>query len=161
MRILAIDPGLKCGWAIRYDDGGLASGRWLLAPASLSRVESVGMRWVRLRKMLGEVTSGLDVDLVVFEEVRGHKGVNAAHVYGGVIATLQAWCETREIPYTAIPVGTIKKRATGNGNCGKPAMVAAARARWPEQEVANDDQADALWLLECARDELGVGEDRR
>lgn len=152
MSTLAIDPGTLCGWALRIDGGTLASGTWDLAPQKLRRFESPGMRWIRLRRYLDEVVSGIALDLVVIEEVRRHLGVQAAHVYGGIVATLQAWCEGREIPYTAIPVGTIKKAATGKGNCGKPAMVAAARARWPEQGVRDDNQADALWLLECAVD---------
>jgi len=160
VRILAIDPGTHCGWAL-IQNGVLMSGVWNLASR---RFEGGGMRFVRLRSQLHDVRASVGrLDLVALEEVRRHLGTDAAHCYGGIVATVQAWCEEQDppVPYTAIPVGTIKKRATGNGNCGKPAMVAAARARWPEQEVANDDQADALWLLECARDELGVGEDRR
>ena len=40
-------------------------------------------------------------------------GVDAAHAYGGFMAHLTAWCEHHQIPYQGVPVGTIKKHATG------------------------------------------------
>ncbi len=47
----------------------------------------------------------------------------------GRVATLTAWAELRGIPYEGVPVGTIKRHATGKGNAAKEAMIAAARAR--------------------------------
>ena len=64
-----------------------------------------------------------------FEHVRRHAGTDAAHVYGGLLATLTSWCELRGIPYAAIPVGTIKKHATGKGN-GKHVVFLAVSAFW-------------------------------
>jgi crossover junction endodeoxyribonuclease RuvC len=104
---------------------------------------------------MSELLTGAGVELVAFEEVRRHLGTDAAHIYGGIIATVQTWCEANQVPYTGIPVATIKKRATGKGNADKKAVTAAARERWPEQRVEDDNQADALWILECAQAELG------
>ena len=88
------------------------------------------------------------IGTVYFEEVRRHAGVDAAHVYGGLMATLTAWCEAHGVAYAGVPVGTIKKHATGKGNADKAAMVAAMQAlgHYP----ANDDEADALALLHLA-----------
>lgn len=144
--VLAIDPGTHCGWALGLP-GGILSGTWELKPR---RFEGAGMRWVRLRRFLDELAATASPEMVVVEEVRRHLGTDAAHIYGGIIAVVQAWCEERGIPYSAIPVGTIKKHATGRGNADKAAMIAAAVARWPEQLVADDNQADALWILDCA-----------
>jgi crossover junction endodeoxyribonuclease RuvC len=148
VRVLAIDPGTACGWALGHLGRVVSSGTWNLKP---KRFEGGGMRYVHLQNFLRVIGR---CDLVVLEEVRRHMGVDAAHVYGGILATVQAWCETQDppTPYTAIPVGTIKKRATGKGNAKKDAMVAAAREQWPGQDVKDDNQADALWLLECAKD---------
>ena len=52
-------------------------------------------------------------------------GVDAAHVCGGLLATLSAWCEHHQIPYQGVPVGTIKKYATGKGHADKDEMIAA------------------------------------
>ena len=107
------------------------------------------MRYLRFRSNLEQIKSFLgDIDMVCFEEVRRHMAVDAAHVYGGLLATLTAWCEEQHIPYQGIPVGTIKKHATGKGNAKKDAMVSAARERgWAPQD---DNEADALWILDCA-----------
>jgi Holliday junction resolvasome RuvABC endonuclease subunit len=77
--------------------------------------------------------------------VRRHAGTDAAHVYGGLLATLSAWAEQRSIPYAGVPVGTIKRYATGKGNAGKEAVICAMRQRG--YTSADDNEADALALL--------------
>lgn len=64
------------------------------------------------------------------------------------MATLTAWAELRGIPYQGVPVGTIKRHATGKGNADKVAMVAAARARG--FSPADDNEADAIAILNWA-----------
>ena len=61
-----------------------------------------------------QASNGLD--RVVYEQVRRHTGVDASHAYGGWLAILTAWCEHHVIPYEGVPVGTIKRFATGRGN---------------------------------------------
>jgi len=90
---------------------------------------------------------------VVFEEVRRHAGTDASHVYGGFLGTLTSWCEQHELPYQGVPVGTIKRYATGKGNADKAAMIAAMRARG--FAPADDNEADALALLLWATDAEG------
>lgn len=57
-------------------------------------------RWLDdMKRIAGPLTE------IYFEEVRRHLGVDAAHVYGGVLATLTSWCEQEEIPsYQGITV---------------------------------------------------------
>lgn len=109
------------------------------------------MRYLRFGKWLDQtldVTGGIDA--VYFEEVRRHAGTDAAHVFGGFLAALTAWCEQRGIAYQGVPVGTIKRFATGKGNADKAAMIAAMHERG--FEPADDNEADAiavlLWALE-------------
>jgi hypothetical protein len=52
---------------------------------------------------------------VVFEEVRRHVSTDSSHAYGGFLATLTARCEQQSIAYQGVPVGTIKRYATGKG----------------------------------------------
>jgi Holliday junction resolvasome RuvABC endonuclease subunit len=92
---------------------------------------------------------------VVFEEVRRHVGVDAAHAYGGFMGQLMAWCEHHQIPYQGVPVGTIKKHATGKGNASKDEMVASVRARG--HNPADDNEADAIALLYLTRDMAAEG----
>jgi Holliday junction resolvasome RuvABC endonuclease subunit len=145
--ILAIDPATHCGWALRCPDGSIVSGVWSLKQ---SRYEGGGMRWLRMRGFLEEIGRTSQPELVAYEEVRNHKGVDAAHIYGGIVSVLQEWAEKKGIPYTALPVATVKRTATGKGNADKDAMVAAAKQRWPQFLVEDDNQADALWILETA-----------
>lgn len=143
--ILAIDPGTHCGFAIKDSSGQIVSGTWELKGG---RFEGGGMRFLRLKKEIQEMYNLTNFDEVYFEEVRGHKGTDAAHIYGGVVAVLTSFCEDLSIPYQGIPVGTIKKHATGKGNSNKDAMMAAAKSRWPDQDIKDDNQADAMWLLD-------------
>lgn len=104
------------------------------------------MRYLRFKRWLTEIKQSCDgIDAVYFEEVRRHAGVDAAHAYGGFMAHLTAWCEHHQIPYQGVPVGTIKKHATGKGNAGKQEMVAAMQALGFRPE--DDNEADALALL--------------
>ena len=146
--ILALDLGTTTGWALHGTDGLITSGKVSFRPG---RFDGGGMRYLRVTNWLTEIDrlSG-PVAAIWFEEIRAHRGVDASHVYGGLMATLTAWAELRGVPYAGVPVGTIKRHATGKGNAPKEAMIAAARARG--FSPADDNEADAiailLWALE-------------
>jgi hypothetical protein len=144
--ILALDLGLKTGWAVRNRDGAIASGTHEFRPG---RFEGGGMIWLRFRSWLREVdeTAG-GVGVVVFEEVRRHLGTTAAHAFGGYLAHLTAWAEANRIPYRGVPVGTIKRHVTGKGNADKAAVIEAVRNLG--FRPADDNEADALALLHWA-----------
>lgn len=144
--ILALDLGTQTGWALLDRDGDISSGTEGFKP---QRFEGGGMRYLRFKRWLTELKQVADgLDAVFFEEVRRHAGVDAAHAYGGFMAHLTAWCEHHQIPYQGVPVGTIKKHATGKGNASKDEMVAAARLRG--HAPADDNEADALAILHWA-----------
>lgn len=157
-RILAIDPGTACGYAFLDISAGTENkpslsqaGLWDL---STKRHEGGGMRFLRLKKHITEIAP----DLLVYEEVASHKGTAAAHIYGGIISTLQTYCCEYNVPYYGVPVGTIKKRATGKGNSGKPAMIEAANKAFRteyDEELTDDNIADALWILQIGVEEYG------
>lgn len=144
MKILAIDPGTHCGYAL----GPFMSGVWDLSPR---RHEGGGMRFLKLRNYLIKACEG--VNLVVYEEVRRHLGTDAAQIYGGIIAIISEHCELKKIDYQGVPVQTIKKFATGKGNSNKEVMLATARERWPQLNIVDDNQGDALFLLAWANEE--------
>ena len=142
--MLALDLGTKTGYAIRTASGVVVSG---VAEFKTDRYSGGGMRYLRFRKWLDEVNDTTTVDTVAFEEVRKHAGTDAAHVYGGLLATLTAWCEEKEIPYEGVPVGTIKRFATGKGNANKQAVIDAVRS-WGYEPI-DDNEADAIALMHC------------
>ena len=149
MTILALDLGTTMGWAAN-PNGIIASGTITFRPG---RFESSGMRYIRFVAEIKELLAKTGAKIVYFEEIRRHLGVDAAHIYGGFLAHLQATCIEAGVEYCGVPVGTIKAHATGKGNANKDAMIAAARARgWTPTD---DNEADALWILDWARNQNG------
>lgn len=149
--ILALDLGTTTGWAMRLADGVVVSGTMEFRSG---RYEGGGMRFLRFRSWLDHLLDGAKtIDLIHFEEVRRHAGTDAAHIYGGFLAHLSAWCELKHIPYQGVPVGTIKRHATGKGNAAKDAVIAAMRSKGFNPE--DDNEADALAILTWAIDTQG------
>lgn len=147
MSTLALDLGTHTGWAVRVNPNSTFSGTINLKGG---RFEGGGRRFIRFNAFLKDLHDEGYIDEVYFEEVRRHMGADAAHIYGGLLAVLASFCEQFEIPYEGIPVGTIKKYATGKGNADKDEMLAAAKIKFPRQNIEDDNQADALWILATA-----------
>lgn len=120
----------------------VASGTW---DCGVRRGESDGMRYIRLRRSLGDLLDAYPDAVLAYEEVRRHIGATAGHVYGGITAMVMATCEDHGVQFTGIPVGTVKKHATGRGNAGKSEMMNAAVDRWA-YAPGDDNEADALWI---------------
>jgi len=141
--LIALDLGGKTGWAM-WRGGEVTSGTIDLTKSKGKRFEGPGMKFVRFGRFLKKLPRA---DCISFEEVRRHRGVAAAHAYGGYLSHLTAFCDvqTPQIPYEGIGVGTIKKRATGNGSASKGMMIAACGALGINP--VDDNEADALWLL--------------
>lgn len=142
MTALCLDLGTTTGWAVRKD-GIVQSG---VATFKSGRYEGGGMRFLKFSRWLESMVVVSGATSVFFEEVRRHSAVDAAHVYGGLLATMSAFCEERQLPYLGIPVGTIKKSATDKGNANKEAMIAAVKAQG--FNPADDNEADAIALLQ-------------
>ena len=149
--ILALDLGTTTGFAIAGADGDITSGT---AEFRLDRWQSGGMRFLRFKRWLTEIKHQAGgFDLVVYEQVRQHAGVDAAHAFGGWLAILTAWCDHHDIAYQGVPVGTIKRFITGKGNADKAAVIEAVRARG--FHPADDNEADAIAILLWAIDTHG------
>lgn len=141
--LLALDLGTTTGWALRLATGQILHGSVSFRP---SRFDGGGMRFVRFSAWLDTLIADAgSLEAIYFEEVRRHLGVDAAHLYGGFLATLTAWCEHRAIAYQGVPVGTIKRHVTAKGNAGKDAVIAAVAARGFNPK--DDNEADAIALL--------------
>lgn len=139
MNTLALDLGTTTGFAQRV--AGITSSGTV--KFKFSRFQGGGMRFLKFRDWLRERLPLVDV--VYFEEVRRHLGVDAAHAYGGYLAHLTALCEELEKPYEGVGVGTIKKWFTGSGAAKKEAMIAEAVRRG--FAPTDDNEADAIAIL--------------
>ena len=146
--LLALDLGTSTGWALKTADDYWSSGTVQLRH---TRYDGGGMRFLRFRRWLEDLDQDAGpIEAIYFEEVRRHVGTDAAHVYGGLLAVLSAWCEERLVAYLGVPVGTIKRFATGKGNADKAAVIDAMRARGfvPRDDNEADALAILLWAIE-------------
>jgi Holliday junction resolvasome RuvABC endonuclease subunit len=146
--ILGIDPGSNCGWCVMSPDGEVvACGTWALnTPPSRFR----GALFLRLQSHLETALAGAPCTLIVHERVFQNTSEAQDRIYGGIVGMIETVAASWEIPTAAVAVATAKKHATGDGRAEKPAMLAAARARWGDK-VQTHDQADACWLADAAR----------
>ena len=125
--ILALDLGTQTGWSLLHQD--------IITSGTLSfkndRYQGGGMRYLRFCRWLDDIKclAGGILSEVYFEEVRRHLGVDAAHVYGGFLASLTSWCEREAIPYEGVSVGKIKHHATGKGSASKGDVLASMQAK--------------------------------
>lgn len=148
--LVALDLGTSAGWAL-HNTAGVTSGTVSLKH---TRYDGGGMRFLRFRRWLEQLDlEAGPFEAVYFEEVRRHAGTDAAHVYGGLLGVLTAWCEEYLVAYQSVPVGTIKRFVTGKGNADKAAMVDAIRAKG--FSPTDDNEADAIAILLWALDTKG------
>lgn len=148
--ILALDFGTRTGWAA-LSDGHVESG---VQTFDLSRGESPGMRFIRFRRWLEEILA-LTRPILCAYEAAHHRGGYATELLVGMATRLQEICAEREIEYVAVHSATLKKASCGSGRADKSAMITEARRRFPGHEIADDNEADALLLLEYAKAKLG------
>jgi hypothetical protein len=174
-----LDLGTRTGWAL-LENGRIESGVQVF---DVKRGESPGMRYLRFTRWLEEmcwrptqgknpalVTVGLVYSdgtvrppsvpsLIVYEQTH-QRGGAATEVAAGFATRVQEHCAriTSEHPsvsieHAAVHSATLKKYATGKGNAKKPDMLRAAQTKLL-YEGTDDNEADALWLLHYAQNEV-------
>lgn len=144
---LALDPATVTGWALWRGDE-LLSGTWDLSPR---RGDGAGMRFLRIQAKLDELARSYALRRIVYEQPGHFKSAAADDVVRGLVSHIQSWCESNRVPCEGVSPTSVKKFATRNGNANKQAMTAAARIHWPLQQVADCNQADALWIMQYAK----------
>jgi len=163
LRILALDLATITGWAHSC----CQSGVWNLA---IGRDESSGMRLLRFTGKLAEIKASVGIDVIVFEQVilgRGPQAnANATILAAKLQAIIESYCLANVIEHCSYHNNTIKAHAIPampGTKCvrDKDAMFDAARRRWPDVEIVDHNQADAMWLLDLAMSELTPAETER
>jgi Holliday junction resolvasome RuvABC endonuclease subunit len=148
-RILALDPATLTG--VAHSSGYRATWRLVVCDS-----EHRGLKLVRLRRAILDVAATLGVDLIAYENAAFGAGkrqmtTTAFHCrLAGVIQLVAAEIGAAFLEFTPT---AIKKFATGSGAADKSQMIAAARSQL-SVDVADDNQADALWVLELAKHHL-------
>ena len=149
MNILALDCGTKTGYATNLLNG---EGSGVVDFKPKAR-ESGGMRFLRFASWLSEMFDLVKPSVVTYE-MPHNRGGSATEVLNGMVAIVQKECASRGIEYTSVHSATLKKFATGSGRANKEDMIQACNDKL-SKSVKDDNEADALWLLEYAKEEFG------
>lgn len=168
LTVLAIDPGASLGYALMQRNGVCEHGvhRWPSTPK--------GMKWRALVGLLSRIQRDAygPIDAIYFEYSTWKRHPLAMLDHGGFVALLEYWAEMAGF---AAPIGVapsvIRKHVTGSGRTAKlpkgmeetdgqrrdrvkgPVIAAVNRMGF---EVTNDDQADAIALLDYALAHLAL-----
>lgn len=182
--VLGLDLGTSCGFAWAW----LRPGEpldWSKIPVFMGRYdmrlsdfESKPTMLLRLQRLLSEISP----DLICFEEIRNTPGretvtrfnmssilarvSTASQLAGALMGAVALWAEERGIPCVAVPIGRIKKRATGLGNASKVEVARACNEAFGTsldlerlEACGDDDVADAAWTLVTGAEEYVDGLD--
>lgn len=146
MNILALDPALKT--AAAHHPSGLVEVWTLASHPAQHRGVTLGV----LRDMIHRVNDEHGpLELIAFEDAaRGSHAYATRESHSQLAGVIILTAGDLGIPYTAINPSAIKKFATGNGRADKAQMMAAC---WTQLgiEPYDDNAADALWILEMAK----------
>jgi hypothetical protein len=161
--IVALDLGTKTGYAAGLADCPEPSyaGTWVLGKARELRDQSkrgddrnCDLRLDALGLRLDDVV--VPGSLVVFEDVQFASTTMQAHLWASLRAAV--WMQGRKPAVTirAVPVGTLKKFATGKGNATKEMMAASLYAAHPSyiSSKFDDNAVDAIHLWFYAKAKL-------
>jgi hypothetical protein len=173
IRLLALDIGTNTGWALS-DNGEITSGtkKLLTAKEQAKQKQDKLDRCcdVRFRRLKEFIASFGKLDALAFEDVQFLSTQLQAQLWAGLRTTvILNFPETRVL---CLPVGSLKKFATGSGNAKKEQMLGALLVRHPDHfegrmerggvtvyekknnRPVDDNEADAFHLLIWAQEVL-------
>lgn len=154
MRILALDLGTKTGWAF-FDGEKVTSGTWqLMTPKEVTAMRKAKLdrsRDPRTWRLRENIKKMLPADLIIFEDVQFSKTQLQAQMWGSLRGIV--WLFQNGMEIQAVPVGTLKKFATGKGNAQKEDLKRALTGTIEAGILSkmDDNEVDAYWLLQMAR----------
>lgn len=153
-KVLGIDPGANCGWAVldgdAYTRGGTEKFKMPTAAQQRKGVPR-GQKWLDFSNWAQDLVLFERPDMVVVEDVRRHASTLAAHSYGFYRYTLESVCASRAVPFYPIGVGVWKKIATDSGASGKKAIMEQIGDVFPDIQFDSDDHSDAVGIAFAAR----------
>ncbi len=158
---LGLDLASVAGWAHSADPERF-SGTWDL---NVKHGESGGMRLVKCLRHIRDVCE-LTVNrtlVIAYEKPNVARG-KKANMHGTILVAkfvgiVEQYAEmSLGIECVGYNLQTIKKHALADvpkgGKRDKDAMIAAAERKW-DFPIIDDNHADALWLMDLARNEWG------
>ncbi len=154
--VLALDLGTKTGWALWSEPTGRVSGTWKLTQkrtdvcvkpfggdARVARLFWLVLGITRSRHFAGGTVFYEDVQFSLYTLQTQlwssfRTAVQFAAAFGGCFSVY------------GVPVGTLKKAGAGHGAATKDMMASALKRKYPGLEPADDNEVDAVHLLDYA-----------
>lgn len=134
-QILAIDVGTQTGFSM-LEGGRLTA--WTTVLEGVDGSHKLLAFWNYLK--------WYRPDLVVYE--RPFAQGAAKRQLDSYVTAIELWAMTNDISWIGVAPSTLKKSATGNGRAHKYEVIAAMRERFPATEILDDNQADAVALID-------------
>ena len=150
MKTLAIDLGTTFGWAL-HANGIITSGSYNVSRymgCQSKPADHIGEPYVRMVVWLHNAVRLYKPEEVCYEAVYRWNSSSAARAYGAYRGILLIEAAKAGIPAYGYSPTAIKKSFTGKGNCKKDVMLAEAVRRYPNEEIEDDNEADALAILD-------------
>lgn len=162
--ILALDLGTKTGVSWRFHEGSCGGTTWRLAKEKelraarlLGKDRSGDIRVPELEFQIRQTVSGLIANaggtrpIIVFEDVQFLSSQMQSQLWASFRTVLWLVAKDLKLETMPVPVGTLKKFATGHGGATKEMMAAALAKVEPNFSTDWDDnQVDARWLRRYA-----------
>lgn len=148
-RVIGIDPSLT--------GTGVSNGQWCNTITTKGAADATLVeRARRIRHIAGRVLDYTrTADLVVIEGPAPSS--RSGHVWdrAGLWWRIVMRLALAETPVAVVPPNVRAKYATGKAGAGKDAVLLAAARRWPDVQITNNNEADALVLAAMGLDWLG------
>ena len=152
MNLIALDIATSTGYAVMRN-GAITSGQKSFATYGGQPVNQLFCKW---EEWINERMYKDQIDICRYELIDfKFKSPEWQQIYLGMKAIMMSAAHKRGIRTKGYTVLDVKLAATGKPKAGKPEMVAAAKAQWPDIDIYGDDQADALWVMFLAVNDLG------
>lgn len=157
IEVLGVDLSLtSTGWAWLATRPNGAT-EWETRTIRSAAARGVAPTVARLDRIASAVceAGGGDPDLVVIEGPSFSSHTGSAHERGGLWWLVARTFAGRGVPVAVVSPAARCKYATGKGNAGKDAVLAAVVRRYPDVEVEGNDVADAVVLAAMGARQLG------
>lgn len=150
-KILGIDLGSTTGWAVTAN-GIRESGNVSFTRKTGRKTiddDHPGEKFIQFQKWFREMIKTYSIEAVCYEEAMGiWRNAAARNIYCGFRGIVLMNCAYYNIPVYPVTQTLLKKHATGKGTAKKDEILNVARFRWPDLDIEDDNEADALFLLD-------------
>lgn len=146
-RVLALDLAQTSGWAL-IGNGVITSGSQCFASKpKKGHSPHEGNNFCRFDNWIRDRLCDDKPEAVCFEEVFRWMSSSAAHSFCGFRAIMMVQCTRKGIPCYGYSPTTIKKAWTGNGAAKKELMMETTLMRFPDIDLTDNNEADAIAIL--------------